>query len=416
MRRLSKSALWAAPIIAFTLGVVLFGLRAEPPELAGNSRTLWVLKSGEALNRCLLSQSDPSKASLVITSETGEYLVRDGAKADEFSEVTWIGESPKGELCLNVKVQEEWFFLIEGNRLGPYGAVDVPVFGRPGAGYAFRAWKAGVWYVVNGSLTRGPYSNVSTPVLGPSGELCYFAMDDNEVVLVVGGERKRMDGVLHRLAINPVSGEVAYVIEKGDGLWVMHGLMSRGPYAQVGSLNFSPQGKLFAYFASEEVWGDFLVVNGERGALYDFIDAESLCLADESVAYIASRPGGTFAVVNAQEGEVFSGVDEMVLSEDGREWAYVCELEPGRFKVLSSIAPRMEYDALWWLRFCSRGDHLAYVIEDSGRETLVVNGDKGERVDRVLSAPVFESECEAVRVVVQDGNAILLSEYRLSEK
>jgi Tol biopolymer transport system component len=283
-------------------------------------RVAYVARSSEQLSR---------RGDIVFVAEAGkEFIVVDGQPGPKYEMVQMPVFSSDGKRLAYIATEgEEYFVVVDGQRGPRYEAVGPPVFSPNGERVAYPAKKGQKWLVVVDDKQQSEYDEIveGTVKFSPNGRrVAYVAIEGEKILVNVDGQPGPSYDNFgpSPLIFSPDSKRFAYAALNGSKtLIVVDGQpistyesspkgtlifrpKSRPPdpaYSVKGSLIFSPDSRHLAYRVADGQ-GEFVVVDGERGARFDWIDEKGPSfLSDGTLVFIAFRNCDIFRVEKSHE-------------------------------------------------------------------------------------------------------------------
>jgi len=175
---------------------------------------------------------------------------------------------------------------------------------------------------------------------------------------------------------SPDGGHVGIVARTDRGATLFLDGRQGATYEDVRGLAFRTGGSGYA-FVARRAGAEFVVAEGAEGVHYDAVGT-TLFAPDGRVVYSARRGDGWVIVVGSRETAVAASSDPLpILSPDGRRIVFAgqrtgtgkshlraCSLE------LTACVDTPDHDGLTAARRDGSGLHLAYVVEDAGRQAV----------------------------------------------
>ncbi len=195
------------------------------------------------------------------------------------------------------------------------------------------------------------------------------------------------------VAIAADASQIAYPLEDGGKVSVVLDGKVGEQYDKVEGLRFVEGGRLLSYVGS--LAGRFYFVCADRrSGPWDEVKLPAFWNgpAPNPAAFIGRSGATSSLVVDGAEGPRFEEIATVAVSTDGSSLAYV-----GRTGGIYSViwnAKRYDYpskvDSLSLARF---GDdlHIAWILHEKGRESLVVDGVRGRGYEAIGSCVAFDS-------------------------
>jgi HEAT repeat protein len=245
------------------------------------------------------------------------------------------------------KQGNEWFVVVGRTKQPPYDYVDIQGLGYDGSVH-YRAQRGGRHFLVDGDkVIPAEQAELQAPAGRPDGRstgrpavkgVAFVDFREEEKGLfrrtrvrkefvVVDGKKGEEFDHIEGLHTNR-DGIVAYkAFEDGNSppgsrtVFVVQGGRKGPHYASIGDLDFSPDGKVLVYTASQGQ-GWFLVVNSKPGAIFEGVAMPLFNPDGSTFAYIAQRNGKSLIVLGEREGEEFDRVEALHFGRDGKTPVY----------------------------------------------------------------------------------------------
>ena len=156
---------------------------------------------------------------------------------------------------------------------------------------------------------------------------------------------------------------------------------------------WSEDGRHLAY-VSREPDGEFVVLDGARGACFERIETGSLVLSPDAttVGYVAERGAEMHAVIGGHVGPACAAIKEsgIVFSSDSRRHAYVVVEGDVEYAMVDGD-PKDLYERVTEPVFHPDGTEVAYVGRLDGRDHLVVDDQVRSVHDTIVTGSVVYS-------------------------
>jgi Tol biopolymer transport system component len=202
--------------------------------------------------------------------------------------------------------------------------------------------------------------------------------------------------------VSPDNRRVAYAVLRGGKCCVSLNGVEGKSYAKIEGITFSPDSQRLAYVARKGNASKVVVVNGEESREYDTVDPNSLTFSpnSERLAYIASNPGSSNLLIvrgDEKDGVEYDAVlgggpgsPQLFFSPDSRKLAYGAARKTGKdslsYEVVEAGAQRAVFPAPGAVGvdgYSPDSQHLAWVVEHSGKWRQFVDGQGGKEYDEV---------------------------------
>lgn len=283
--------------------------------------------AGEAVDALSLSPDGRRWACIALENGVWRVLVDGELSYDgggrPIGPFAWSADSRR--LACEVREDGRSFVLLDG-RCGRYfDSINELLFSPDGIQLAFRARDDGREVMVLNDKPGPGYWRMDAPVFSKDGVLAYAASPFVEPTLVVGEERRRLDGeYAQQLAFSPDGRRLAFLLYAGgEAVLEVDGLRRPVAGSVVGSPYFSPDGSELAYVSVSGQ--DWRVVRDEvPGPRFERIEWTSVAWSPDGrrLAYAASRAGRAVVVTDGHGGPEFDRVGPPVWSPDGSRTAY----------------------------------------------------------------------------------------------
>jgi WD40 repeat protein len=279
----------------------------------------------------------------VVETDGMQVVVLDGKEQAQHSACEHLVFSPDSQhLAYAATDGKRFAWVVDGVPGKTYDEAKWGNFSPEGNHFAYVAKLGGKKLVVLDGKEQKLYRNIlSSMFFSPDGNrFAYLATDFATLFFVLDGKEMSTPFSIESVVFSPDSRRVAYVggNAKGDRFTVIdgketvyksHGFMG-GPIGWRG-LRFSPDSRHVAFGARDDNRGkgEFVVVDGKEGPLYDNVDGKNLAFSPDSnhLAYIARTGKKFFAVVDGQEGKRYDGLfPPIAFSADGKHAAYLVQL------------------------------------------------------------------------------------------
>jgi Tol biopolymer transport system component len=228
------------------------------------------------------------------------------------------------------------------------------------------------YFVVVGDRRLGPYNSVGEPLEisdGAAQPYGFVAGASGRDVIVINGQTLAEVPGAVSLRLGPTPGQFAYVTKKGDGYSVSWAQLigspkELGPYTDVQSVRFSPDGKRLAFVATRGN-RSFAVVDGQENRAYPDVVIGPIFSTDSSrVAYAAWKTDEKLVVVvDGRESNEYDdiGRDSIVFSPQGTHLAFTARSGSRWFVVVDNVS----YSFLGAHFAPVRGSKITFTSEES---------------------------------------------------
>lgn len=205
-----------------------------------------------------------------------------------------------------------------------------------------------------------------------NGEVMGGAYD--EIIRLIGADIFRAGGTRF-VYFSPDSRRVAFIGRRGSDVFLVENGIEGPAWESITNVLFSPDSSLLLYFAEDASGRERIVINGQSGTSYDFIENESLQV-NRSGAYLyeVDRPFGTAVVFNGVEGPTYSSVDGLVLAEQGHHYIYIARASSQAFAVIDGVeGPRIPNGLFQQLKLSPNGERHFYEYSSTatGNEAVI---------------------------------------------
>ncbi len=251
-------------------------------------------------------------------------------------------------------------------------------------------WNSTAEVIEDGQVVGGTHSSISDLQFTPDGQHLAFVAHEGSFPIYLANESTQASSLVRpSFVYQPPSAEV---IEDGQAV--------SATYSNIGSLQFSPDGKHMAFVATDsngkqEVIEDGQVVGGQHTSIW-FLQFSS---DGKHLAFVAQDGGlrlipfsssfevrllppilpilnlGTSQVI--EDGKVIcgkhQGITNLLFSPDGRHLAFVAS-DHGKSEVIEDGSISGVHQSISYLTFNKAGTHLAFVATDNGKSTIVEDG------------------------------------------
>jgi len=193
------------------------------------------------------------------------------------------------------------------------------------------------------------------------------------------------------------SRHLGYVIRTGGQQAAVVDGWEIGRYDQVRGLAFAPDSKRYAFIAKTGA-KNFLVIDGKREP-QDWAEIAWLRFSPDGkhIAYLASLGNAVAEAARASivvDGQVVGthkavAEDSTLFSPDGTRFSYAALGEDGRRTVYVDGKPGPAWEMAGLTAFSDDGRHVAYAAKDHGVFYIVLDGQKGPPLARILQGNPF---------------------------
>lgn len=300
------------------------------------------------------------------------------------------------------------------------GAYD-PEFGED------EAWEK-YTVVVDGKPGKR-YTYIKDPQFSPDSRRLAYLTRDLVVVDRVEGERFGNGSNLpangdirdiFQLGFSPDGKSYAYVASnykaEGPSYIVINGKKLKS-YGQVAEPLFSPDSKRIAYKARiDNPYGELVVLDGQEGKLYTHIGHLTFSPDSKRLSYIAESGSGKganrFFVINGKNGKSYAGIGDGKFSPDSQHFLYIARIDGSKQTVVVDEKEGKHFDA-WNIAypiFSPDSNRVAFVVKPhnpdvkNGEQFVVVDGQEGKRYSEVwLQCPKFSFDSKHVAYAANNG-------------
>ena len=201
--------------------------------------------------------------------------------------------------------------------------------------------------------------------------------------LDIGGLRFSPDG--KRLAYVGITEQGSHVVVDGK----------EGPgYEKVWDIKFFDESKRFLYRARKETRKHVVVVDGKEGPISDRINNFKFCTNDKRFMYVAYIEGKAHLIVDGEIGQSFIGIENPLFSPDSSKVVYWALKNEMNYCFIMNGKEVLTYDRMSdaknrisritkYTKLSHDGKNYAYVIVDSKKFYVVINGERGSEYDSI---------------------------------
>jgi hypothetical protein len=280
-------------------------------------------------------------------------------------------------------------FVAVGDSAGPAFDGIAPgglSFSSDGQRMAYPARKGDRWTVVVDGTSQGWWDGIGALYFSSDGSrLAYSVLEGARWRVVVDGvPGPPFDALLPgTLSFHPRTGRLAYAATRDDAAFVVLGAEPGGPYDQVSAPVFLPTGEAVAFLARNGS-RQRVVVGGRPGPLHEAVAGLALNPATGEPAYFFREGGEWFALVGDRRLGPYDAADGLTFSAEGQVWAFLARKNGlDRIVHLGGEGPPHAKIQLGSLRVSRSGEALAYVAQEEGSETAVIDFHPGPSFHQV---------------------------------
>jgi hypothetical protein len=383
--------------------------------------SLGVLPPGVLL-RTLVASPDGRRVAFAVRRGCRWFVVADGKPDQKEYDLPIPFDLPRPFADLGPQKQEELLSLLDNDFATQQEFVDKifgrPVFSLDSRRLAYVAYRTVPqqifqyippfripvkhFLVIDGSegesfdrIVRG--SVVFSP---DSSRVAYAAERQGKFLVVVDGKEGRLFDDIYNPVFSLDGRHVAYVGGKvGSRSVVVDDEIVSAKYPDIGGgtgVVFSPDGQRLAYAVLAAPGTEFVVIDGREDQPYANIG--KLCFSPDGrrVVYTAWRAGKAFAVIDGMPGKPYDaiGYPTQPFSPDSRRIAYLA-VRDGKQLVVADGQEEGDYEAVPWLGFSSDSRRVAYRAQHGQKEFAVVDGHRAKPYDLIF-APTFSPDSRRV--------------------
>ncbi len=333
--------------------------------------------------------------------------------------------SPSGQRLAYVCKSQAGETAVMDERMGSaYRRVENFSFNSEGNHFAYKVQGDGGELVVFDGRENTLYNHILWgPLFSPDGKhTAYGAVKgDGQYVLVYDGKQElNMPGPATSYLFSSDSSRFGYIARLDRRyVAVVNGEVSQ-PYVGLVDLTFSPDGKHYAYAASENGKDWFAVLDGRRvGQPYDEVWKPTFGFDGKELVYYAKASGQSLIVRGngQEEGNSYQEVwrSYLTFSPDSSKLAYPVKNGSFYFVVTNGQEDKNKYDDLniFNLTFSPDSKHLFYNVKKGGwKEAIVLDGRENTTYDGIWK-PVFSSDSKILFFNARIGRELWLKVNRL---
>ncbi|NQU17202.1 MAG: PD40 domain-containing protein [Candidatus Saganbacteria bacterium] len=409
---------WNYPIgLPFAFGLPWGG---EPDEKDKDKYSLIVNDQEQEIQGSVLDywfSPNNKRTACRVRNNSREFMVIDGIKGEEFDRVKFWGFSPDSRRFAyegggehverqggsTYRFKHNTYMIVDGIKGEKFVKIDDFKFSPDSRRTAYLAprgrKKAGYVLVVDGKVGEG-FEKINFRGFSADSKIInYTGEKDGREFMVING--KKIEAAeksrYSHFYFSPDRSKVAYVAMRDEGWtkgrkwWaVVNGKKGKAyDWIKGGfeGINFSPNGKKWAYFAKKDS-SYFIVINGKKKK--SFRDANAIKFAPNSggIAFYVRSKGKGFLMINGKKGEEFDGARGFSYSPNGKRYAYSVynKVKKGkkRYKRFLVIDGKKK-ETRSWLRsedftFSPDSKKILYVDNKiQAPDFIVVNGKKGKK-------------------------------------
>lgn len=277
--------------------------------------------------------------------------------------------------------------LVVGDKEGePFDEISVPLVGPDGSTIVYAARKGEKCYLVTGTKKSEPFDYVGlAPPMFPPPDLMMpddpvtqdMRRDDKWLAAVFSSDGKRLAYLAYR------GGRYmeGFYLGGGKPFTVVDGKKG-AEYDDISELSFSPDGKTFAFWASDKK-ERFVVIGDQRREAYDRepggTNSEVVWSPDgKSYAYSVSRGKKQMVVLNGKAGRPFDEISTPFFAPDGKTLCYYSRTDSGSYTfVMGEVEVSSPSESVSSVTFSPDGKSYAYAACSDGKFAVVVGGKRG---------------------------------------
>jgi Tol biopolymer transport system component len=337
---------------------------------------------------------------------------------------TWIEPNSTNTKCSVV---------LDGHEGPEYAWVGRRLFSPDGKRFAYGVWNGKLLAVVDG-VEASKYDGIdeSSIIFSPdSKHVAYVAAEGEKRFVVADGQPGTRYDLLDAasLVYSSDSKRLAYVAGKGKRQFVVVDGKEGRDYDAIGVAEisgglhfnrtpiFSPDGKQLAY-AAWKGERQLVVLDGQEGTECGRIDELPIFSSDNThlayVAHVSGWAGKTHVVVDGQAGADYDFIDALVFSPDSKRVAYratdllrtasstgpVKDLTHGfrSFAVIDG-QPSGPYELVGNPKFSADSKRMGYLAKKAGKSLAVVDGHEGAIYDANYDDLIFSPDSKHVAYI-----------------
>lgn len=336
-----------------------------------------------------LMASPDGKRFIYAIEENGKQFLIDGTKKagpyDDINNLTFLADGKTPTYVADIEGKR---FVIAGDsRAGPFDELaDRDVIASLLSRQLYSARVQNTWYILDRGSKIGPFDRQPAIVLSPDGHsYAYCKNVAGKNTLVWGtAEYDAHDG-LGSIAFTPDGKNLGYIFHDGGKIYVDIGGARSGPYDNAYDLTFAPDGIKTAFCAKMN--GKWFIVTGDGiSEPFDYVDYPCFSADSRSLAYRATLGKTKYVLRDGEKSPPYVDIGELTWASGARALAYQARVaddpaHPGKagwFAVLSGRAfgPYPSFESAFSVS--PDGTRLAYraIAAESGALAFFVNGEE----------------------------------------
>jgi Tol biopolymer transport system component len=388
--------------------------------------SLGKLQPGEVKYSRVIS-SDQKHIAYTVKTNDGEFVMVDGVAGKTYTSIPryqlteagvkeQIRFSPDGRRVTYVARRGEKSLVVVDGKEGPeYERIEVgaPRFSPDSRRLAYFAVRGGKTFAVVDGIESKPFDRTSTdaPIFSPdSRRVVYLANHGKQTHVVIDGVEVVEPDYVGDPEFSKTGKRMTFVLARKDQWLVVTDGKEGKPYSGLGNnIEFSEDEKHVLYRADTPE-GQTIVVDGVESPPRRIIEENSYGFSPDGrrVAYIASEsPDAQYVVVDNQKGRIYEHVGKPIFSPDSKHVAYAAWRARQAFAVTDGVEGEVWDEVNDYFRFSPDGKRMVYLAKRGGRQFLVVDG-VATAYDEIVDFK-FSPDSKRLFLKARRGNSMLMA-------